>query len=252
MPYTITLPLVADSDASFPNAPHRALQGTLYAWLKQGDPDLAGYVHELPGLKPFTVTPLSRRNGQPCYRFTLLDDTLWPPLEAALADGAQVEIVNQRWPVAQEGRQVEHCSYADLVASAGTETSLTFRFVSPTSFRSQDMHYPLPDPMMAFQSWLLRWNAFAPEDLRLNVNTLDLVAAHVAIARFRLETRAVTFDRYTQIGFVGTVTYRIIKSRLLGGELIRRLNVLADYAPFCGTGHKTTQGMGQTRRLYPR
>ena len=27
------------------------------------------------------------------------------------------------------------------------------------------------------------------------------------------------------------------------------LNALADYAFFCGTGHKTTQGMGQTRRL---
>lgn len=246
------LRLVADSDASFPTTPHRALQGAFYAWLKQGDPDLASYVHTLPGPKPFTVTPLSQRNGQPCYRFTLLDDTLWPPLEAALSHGAQVEIVNQRWLVAEESRQTEHCSYADLAANAGTETSLTFRFVSPTSFRSQDMHYPLPDPVMAFQSWLLRWNAFAPEELRLNVNTLDLVAAHVAIARFRLETRAVTFDRYTQIGFVGTVTYRIIKSRRLGNELIQRLNILADYAPFCGTGHKTTQGMGQTRRLYPR
>ncbi|TEU18854.1 MAG: CRISPR system precrRNA processing endoribonuclease RAMP protein Cas6 [Anaerolineales bacterium] len=252
MPYAITLPLVADSDAPFPTRPHRALQGAFYSWLKQGDPDLAGYVHELAGLKPFTVTPLSRRNGQPCCRFTLLDDALWPPLEAALSDGAQVEIVNQRWPVAQEGQQVEHCSYADLVANAEADTSLAFRFVSPTSFRSQDMHYPLPDPVLTFQSWLLRWNAFAPQDLRLNVNTLDVVAAHVAIARFRLETRAVRFDRYTQIGFVGAVTYRIIKSRRLGNELIRRLNVLADYAPFCGTGHKTTQGMGQTRRLYPR
>jgi CRISPR-associated endoribonuclease Cas6 len=252
MPYAITLPLVADSDASFPTTPHRALQASFYAWLQQGDPDLAGYVHELPGLKPFTVTPLSRRDGQPCYHFTLLDDALWPPLEAALSDGAQVEIVNQRWPVAEDGQQMEHCSYANLAANAKAETRLTFRFLSPTSFRSQDMHYPLPDPVMAFQSWLLRWNAFAPQDLRLNVNTLDLVAAHVAISRFRLETRAVTFDRYTQIGFVGTVSYRIIKRRLLGHDLIRRLNVLADYAPFCGTGHKTTQGMGQTRRLHPR
>lgn len=252
MPYAITLPLVADPDAPFPATPHRALQGTLYAWLQRGDPDLAGYAHELPGPKPFTVTPLSRHNGQPCYRFTLLDDALWPPLEASLANGARVEVVNQCWLVAQDGRQTEHCSYADLVAKAGTDTSLTFCFVSPTSFRSQDMHYPLPDPVLAFQSWLSRWNAFAPENLRLNVNTLDLVAAHVAIARFRLETRAVTFDRYTQIGFVGTVTYQIINSRLLGADLIRRLNILADYAPFCGTGHKTTQGMGQTERLYPR
>jgi CRISPR-associated endoribonuclease Cas6 len=252
MPYAITLPLITDSDASFPTAPHRALQASFYTWLQQGDPDLAGCVHQLPGPKPFTVTPLSRHNGHPCYHFTLLDDALWPPLEAALGNGAQVEIVNQRWPVASAGRQTEHCSYADLAANARAETSLTFRFLSPTSFRSQDMHYPLPDPVLAFQSWLSRWNAFAPQDLRLNVNTLDLVVAHVAIARFRLETRAVTFDRYTQIGFVGTVTYQVIKSRLLGCDLIRRLNALADYAPFCGTGHKTTQGMGQTQRLDPR
>jgi len=252
MPYSITLPLVADPDAPFPATPHRALQASFYTWLRQGDPDLAGYVHELHGPKPFTVAPLFRRNGQLCYRFTLLDDTLWSPLEAAFADGTQVKIVNQRWSVAKDGRQTKHCSYADLVANARTETSLGFRFLSPTSFRSQDMHYPLPDPVLAFQSWLSRWNAFAPENLRFNVNTLDVVAAHVAVARFWLETQAVTFDRYTQIGFVGTVTYRVIKSRLLGHELIRRLNVLADYAPFCGTGHKTTQGMGQTQRLHHR
>ena len=90
---------------------------------------------------------------------------------------------------------------------------------------------------------------FAPQDLRLNINTLDLVAAHVAVSRFRLETRAVIFDCYPQIGFVGTVSYRIIRSRCLGHDLIRRINILADYAPFCGTGHKTTQGMGQTQRL---
>lgn len=252
MPYAITLSLVTEPDTPFPNIPHRALQASFYTWLQQGDPDLAGYVHELSGSKPFTVTPLFRRNGQPCYHFTLLDDTLWPPLETALSDGAQVEIANECWPVAEDGQQVEHCSYADLVANARAETSMIFRFLSPTSFRSQDMHYPLPDPVMAFNSWLSRWNAFAPKDLRLNVNTLDLVAAHVAISRFRLETKAVGFDRYTQIGFVGTVHYRIIKRRLLGDSLIRRLNVLADYAPFCGTGHKTTQGMGRTRRVYQR
>ncbi len=249
MPYAITLPLVAALDAPFPAAPHRALQGTFYAWLHAADPHRAGVVHKLPGPKPFTVAPLHRRDGLLCFTFTLLDDTLWPLVGHTLPNGAAVEIADDRWPVAPDGWQVTHRSYAELVAMAGTETRFTFHFRSPTSFRSQEMHYPLPDPVLAFQSWLTRWNTFAPEPLRLNVNTLDLVSAHVAISRHRIETRAVTFDRFTQVGFVGHVTYRVVKRRLLNDDLLRRFNILADYAPFCGTGHKTTQGMGQTRRL---
>ena len=249
MPYHITLPLLTKPNTPFPATPHRALQGAFYAWLRAADDHLAGLVHELPGPKPFTVAPLHRRDGVLCFAFTLLDDTLWPPVESTLQNGAAVEIANDRWDVAPDGWQVRHCSYPEMVVSSGTDTRFAFHFRSPTSFRSQDMHYPLPDPVLAFQSWLTRWNAFAPEQLRLNVNTLDLVSAHVAVSRHRIETRAVTFDRFTQVGFVGRVTYQVIKRRLLNDELLRRFNVLAGYAPFCGTGHKTTQGMGQTQRL---
>jgi CRISPR-associated endoribonuclease Cas6 len=249
MPYHITLPLDADPNAPYPAIPHRALSGTLYAWLRAADPGLAVRVHDLPGQKPFTVAPLHRRDDVLYYTCTLLDDTLWPPMQAALEEGATVQIANDRWPVAPSGWSVTHRSYPELVVSSGTETRFAFRFCSPTSFRSQDMHYPLPDPVRAFQSWLLRWNAFAPEQLRLNVNTLDLVSAHVAIGRHRIETRAIEFDRFTQVGFVGHVTYQVIKRRRLSDDLLRRLNILADYAPFCGTGHKTTQGMGHTQRL---
>lgn len=199
--------------------------------------------------KPFTVAPLHRRDGVLCFAFTLLDDILWSPVESTLQNGAAVEIANDRWEVAPDGWRVTHCSYPELIASSGTETRFAFLFRSPTSFRSQDMHYPLPDPVLAFQSWLLRWNAFAPEKLRLNVNTLDLVSAHVALSRHRIETRAVSFDRFTQVGFVGSVTYQVIKRRLLNDDLLRCFNILADYAPFCGTGHKATQGMSHTQRL---
>jgi CRISPR-associated endoribonuclease Cas6 len=249
MPTHVCLPLQRDPEAPFPSAPHRALQGTFYAWLRAADPDLAGRVHELPGPKPFTVAPLHRRNGDLCFSFSLLDDGLWPPLESVLRGGAAVKVVNDRWEVPPNGWQVTQCSYPELVVSSGTETRFAFHFRSPTSFRSQEMHYPLPDPVLAFQSWLTRWNAFAPEELRLNVSLLDLVGAHVALSRHRIESHAVTFDRFTQVGFVGSVTYQVVKRRLLNGDLLRRFNILADFAPFCGTGHKTTQGMGQTQRL---
>ena len=249
MPYQIALPLLTKPAVPFPSTPHRALQGALYTWLHTADPHLAGLVHNLPGPKPFTVAPLHRRNDTLRFTLTLLDDTLWPPVESALQNSAAVAIGNDRWPVDSHGWQVTHRPYPELAAPPALETRFTFRFCSPTSFRTQDMHYPLPDPVLVFQSWLLRWNAFAPEPLRLNINTLDLVSAHVAVSRHRIETRAVTFDRYVQVGFVGSVTYQIVKRRLLDNNLLRRFNILAGYAPFCGTGHKTTQGMGQTRRL---
>ena len=31
-------------------------------------------------------------------------------------------------------------------------------------------------------------------------------------------------------------------------EMLRLVNLLADFAFYCGTGYKTTMGMGQTRR----
>lgn len=249
MPYRISLPLQTQAYISFLDTPHRALQGTLYAWLNAAAPTLAAALHDLPDLKPFTVMPLHRRDGGVYFTFSLLDDRLWSALEGVLQQGAEVQIADDRWPLDWAGRQVHHLSYPELVVSAGVETRFALRFLSPTSFHSQDMHYPLPDPFLAFQSWLLRWNVFAPEELRLNVNTLDLVSAHVAVGRHRIETREVRFNRFGQVGFVGTVAFQVIKENLLSDDLLRRFNILADYAPFCGTGHKTTQGMGWTERL---
>jgi CRISPR/Cas system endoribonuclease Cas6 (RAMP superfamily) len=50
------------------------------------------------------------------------------------------------------------------------------------------------------------------------------------------------------VGFVGDVQYNVIRAGKIGDEWLRRLNLLADYAAFCGTGHKTAHGMGWTER----
>ena len=47
-------------------------------------------------------------------------------------------------------------------------------------------------------------------------------------------------------GFVGSVSYRLDR---LGERGVRALNVLADFAMYCGTGSKKAQGAGQTRRV---
>ena len=148
-----------------------------------------------------------------------------------------------------DGPQVEQRSYADLSANGRAEVRIRLCFLSPTSFRSHDMHFPLPDPALVYQSWLTRWNAFAPEELRINVALLDVVAAHVAVGRYSLRTEMVDLgSNRKMVGFVGSVQFNVVRAGKIGDEWLRRLNLLADYAAFCGTGHKTAHGMGQTRR----
>jgi len=249
MPYSLTIPLDA-AGARLPANPSRALHATLFNWLERGDPAIARVVHDEMEPKPFTLSSLyPQGTGRLAFRVTLLQDDLWPILWAGVSAAKEVDVVGDLLPIAREGMEIIHRPYEALVAEAKCETRLTLRFLSPTSFKAGPMHYPLPDPHAVFQSYLSRWNAFAPRSLQINVSLLDVVDAHVAVARYRTQTEIVDLQRGKFVGFVGTVSYQVLRSHLLGDDILRSLNVLADYACFCGTGHKTTHGMGQTRRL---
>lgn len=249
MPYSLTIPLDA-AGASLPANPVRALHATLMNWLELGDPAVARAVHDHMQPKPFTLSSLyPHGEGRLAFRITLLRDDLWAILGAGTTAAHEVNVVGHLLPIVHERIEIDHRPYEALVAEAGRETRLTLRFLSPTSFKAGPMHYPLPDPHAVFRSYLSRWNAFAPRPLQINVSLLDVVDAHVAVARYRTQTEIVDLGPGRLVGFVGTVSYQVLRSRLLGDDVMRSLNVLADYARFCGTGHKTTQGLGQTHRL---
>lgn len=229
-----------------PPTPGRAFHALFYQWLALGDYALSTQVHEQSGPRPFTVSPIYRADGQPTVYLTLLDDAIWPALKRGISLTPTVEVIGRPLTLPPDGPQVHHRSYADLVSDA----RIRLRFLSPTSFHSREMHYPLPDPSLAYQSWLNRWNQFAPEGARINVALLDIVAAHVAVGRYDLRTEMVDLGQNRKvIGFVGSVQYNVIRAGKIGDEWLHKLNLLADYATFCGTGHKTAQGMGQTRRI---
>ena len=64
---------------------------------------------------------------------------------------------------------------------------------------------------------------------------------------YRLQTAGIRTKRVQLIGFTGKVTYYI--DHKAPPDLVFQMNLLADYAFFCGTGRKTTIGMGQTVRI---
>lgn len=120
------------------------------------------------------------------------------------------------------------------------------QFLSPTVFRSKGKRNVLfPEPRLLFQSWLSRWEGILPGSL--DNDLLALVEQGTRISEYSLETRILHFSSYREIGFQGKCTVDIAGELL--GNAVRSLNALADFAFYCGTGAKTTMGMGQTRRL---
>lgn len=246
MPISLTFTL----DPRGQNLPENAipaLHATFFQWLEGGDAELARRVHTRDDPKPYTVSPLTVADDGAHFRITLLDDALFAPLQRGIESQPQVRVLWATLPFAGEPC-LEQRTYAQIAQEARDDVDIVLRFDSPTSFKSREMHYPLPDPILVFESYRARWNAFAPEPLRIADTWAEWLARAVAVARFEVRSQVMPFKEYAQIGFVGMVQYNVV-ARAPDREGIGPLNALADYAYFCGTGHKTTQGMGQTRRL---
>jgi len=246
----------------------RSLHGLFMSLLADANPKLADRLHSPMPIKPFTVSMLrgrllcqgNQRLASPdekyWVRYTVLAEEVFAALshillgkylyqEAVDIDGQPFEITE----VAVEPRQSQGwarlATYEQLCDQAATERRIRLHFASPTTFRTGDVNLLFPLKTSVFGSYLRKWEAFSP--VSLSTDLLDFIAEHVVAERYRLETKVVSYNRRAQYnGFVGTCQYRILADDRDG---IRQVNALADFALFAGTGQKTTQGLGQTKRV---
>jgi CRISPR-associated endoribonuclease Cas6 len=246
----------------------RSLHGLLLELIRQVSPALAGQLHADAPIKPFTVSMLQGRfvqhAGHTCaspdqtyrVRYTVLADDVFAALSHILLgkylfketvdlDGQPFEIVEIAVEPARSGGWARLASYEQLIDEAQTDTRIALQFASPTTFRQGDVNLLFPLPVSVFGSYLRRWQALSPIKVD-DDGLLDFVEGQVVAERYQLETRVVSYGEFQFNGFVGVCQYRV-----LGHDPahVKTLNTLADFALFAGTGQKTTQGMGQTRRL---
>ena len=249
MPYIIEFPITGGDHPPLPNL-YRALYANLMRLMGAAYPGLGDVIHDRPVRKPFTLSALKRnRDGDYRWRVTLLEDDLWEPLRAGVQAVGVLDLNGRTWPVRWPDAQVTHRSYDFLLTGVRPADYIEVKFLSPTTFRAGDLDFPLPEPVAVFKSWLSRWNDFAPPDRRISTSLMETVLTNVAISAHRLRTQRHDLGRGQIVGFLGEVTFAIVKARKLNQALVWQLNALADYAEFCGTGRKTTHGMGQTRRV---
>lgn len=248
MPFELTIPVQTGTPWGPGLDDQRATHAAVLQALAVSAPDRAQTVHDAH-VNPFTQALLrTTTEAGPglVWRITLLQDALYEPLLEGLYAAPLQRVHDVDVQLALPALASRHVAYDALYQQPAARRH-DIRFVTPTTFHRQHLHSPLPEPANCWQSWWTRWQAFAPPRLAINIAALDIAAAHLAITRFRLTSRSASAPGWRLIGAVGDVTYILVRAGKLEPAWLQALTALAAFAPFCGTGHKTALGLGQTR-----
>ena len=235
----------------------------LHAWflqqIQEFDPALSAQLHDGETDKAFNISGLSGQFSiqsrslylQAGKTYQWYVNGLTKPVVAGLAQWLKqlpqvVALKNAPLTIHRVSYAQAPTTYAKLAAvEPGRSLSLTF--VSPTSFRRKGHHLPLPWPRNVFHSYLRRWNELANRPVDQD-SFLDWVDDHVVFQRHELASeKIVAGKRGSVTGFTGAVTYGLGGKASENPEFEQLFYTLGHYAPYCGTGHKTTFGLGQTR-----
>jgi CRISPR-associated endoribonuclease Cas6 len=235
----------------------------LHAWflqhIQQLDPALSAQLHDGETDKAFNLSGLNGQfssqsrslhlQAKQTYQWYI--NGLTQPVVAGLAQWLKqlpdvVALKNAPLTIRRVSYAQEPTTYAKL-ATVEPRQNLSLTFVSPTSFRRKGHHLPLPWPRNVFHSYLRRWNEFANRPVDPD-RFLDWVDDHVVFQRHELVSEKIAAGKRGSVtGFTGAVTYGLAGKAAENPEFEQLFYTLGHYAPYCGTGHKTTFGLGQTR-----
>jgi CRISPR-associated endoribonuclease Cas6 len=235
----------------------------LHAWfleqVRKTNPELSQYLHDGESEKPFTISRLEGVKweagkkikiliNQPYYwTITALNSDLVKWLKQWLKHPPNVVRLRDIYlKIVSITTVYPSITYQELLQTP-MEKTLALSFVSPTSFRRKGNHFPLPLPFNVFQSYLRRWNNFANYPVETE-SFLQWIDEQVIILRHQIHTLKITGGKSGSVtGFVGAVEYGLSTEARKNEEYVQLFFALGKLAPYCGTGHKTPFGLGQTR-----
>lgn len=274
--YALIIRLIASQNGRL-----RATQGHLahaafLSILQQADPAISQAIHDMPGRKPFTISPLegfgTPHNGhiqinagqEGWLRVTLLDPLLFQTFISYFLQGTNrptirlenhifhiSEILNTPGSHPLAGYNNLQALYEkwDTAAQLSDSSTISLNFRTPTAFSMRGSPYRhmhiLPDPPLVFGQLADYWDKLTGSDTRDAVR--QFCAENVVVARHEIKSYMYQYRNSKQVGFTGRVTYEVLDKE--EKPIIQHLNRLADLAFYTGVGSKTAQGMGQVNRI---
>lgn len=229
-----------------PRWPGRLLHGALFGRLREVSPHAAELAHSQEP-RPFSISGIYREGAHSSFRCAGLSEPVARAVSGALEAGVELEIGPTRARVLDVG--IDATSYEELyerfVPADAVYERISLRFLSPTTFRVGKANMPFPLPRLLWRSWAARWDAFS----KVRLGSFEEWAEEFIVpARFRLKSRTARVGGATLVGVVGECEYRILRPDSLEARVAA---MLARYSGYCGTGQKTTMGLGTTELLWP-
>ena len=262
---SLVVQIEALEDGEIRGGSGRAVHGFWYRHWEKVDAATADALHAENGVLPFSLSPLMGlprpykgvirfgRGAQAWFRAAALTAQLSEKMETLWAQQLpdEITLADVRWRVV--GLPAEHpwrrrIRYQDLAAQRLFNNHPPKRwnlaFETPVTFNSGGGYLPFPLPDALVASWMRRWQAFAP--LALPDALPERARAALVVSSYQMRSVAVRHAERVHPGGVGRYTLRAAK--MLPSERAQ-VDLLANYAFFCGSGYKTAQGMGMTRLL---
>lgn len=257
----LSVGLRAENGVKLKGLAGEALHALFFRIIRQNYPELAFKIHNQEEQKPFSLTPplgdVELRQGYTVisagttltFGLAFLTEELLVAGVSALINAMKGNqtLMLLRTPVILESLDLSKgrfSSFSNMLTDASSSPIITLGFLTPTSFRKNEIQVTFPQPELVFSSLLRRWNAFS--DSKLPEEHIPLFNS-IKVSSYDLHTELVNFSRYKIIGFKGKVMYELPKDA--SEDFLRAANVLADFALFSGVGAKTAMGMGQVQRI---
>jgi len=259
---TLTLRAITDIELSL------NYTTAFHAWflhqVRDSNPQLSAYLHDGQSEKAFAISPLNGNLKPIANTFLAKADSTYSWTVSALSKSLcawlhtwyinhpeTINLYKGNFEIEQININQPPTTYNNLWSSSSNlSPRFILTFLTPTCFRSKNHHLPLPIPTNIFHSYLRRWNDFAPEAFPQD-EFLAWIEKVVYITNYDLDCTKVAVAKQGYVtGFTGSVEFAIDRNASHNSDFERLLSALIKLANYCGTGYKTTFGLGQTRLIW--
>lgn len=205
------------------------------------DTDYAEFLHGLR-FNPYSQS-LVKEGENLIWNINTLDETAKENILNKLKDISEIYIKRKNEKFKLIERSYKECSYADLnkiLYGEDKNRILKIKFLSPTSFRSDNRYCIFPTVRLIFQSLMNKYDAAMGQNCMFDEEILDDYESYTQIIAYRLKSLSFALEGVKIPAFIGDITLKVSGSM----QMVKLAHLLLEFGNYSGIGIKTSIGMG--------